>query len=477
MTRPVLHAVPFATNLRRRPPQRRGSAIVVVIWVLALAAIVTSAVQLFGYRQASLGREAIARLQSRWAARAGVEQTIAVMAYHTEKPFENDARAMVNEMDSLATGDLPVGADLPYASYDIRHYLDRRPVYGPMDEHAKINLGLPSGVLRSLLVTLEDMDDEILDAIDDWTDKDDLVRERGAERDFYANMPFPYEPRNGPLRTVAELELIAGVWPKNVRGEDWNLNYRLDPSEDDGERTFPPDDPNGELEESFFSQLTTYTVANGATGSGEPRIRLGLAEVEELQERLGVDPKQAEMLIRFGRNTSNTMGLLLAYPLSRVQADGSVNIATQQGPATAQTGGAKDLSDEQLGRVFLETMLEGQYTKVPGKMNLNSVPPDLLRNLMRQLADDETLAEEIRYLRTSSPTGLVSVADLRKLPTLMREENRNLLQVMGDYFTTQSNVFAICSRGRSWSTGLESEMIVVVDRSTVPVKILEYREP
>jgi hypothetical protein len=127
--------------------------------------------------------------------------------------------------------------------------------------------------------------------------------------------------------------------------------------------------------------------------------------------------------------------------------------------------------------VFLETMLEGQYTKVPGRMNLNSVPPELLRDLMRQLADDETLAEEIRYLRSSSPTGLVSVADLRRIPTLMREENRSVLRAIGELFTTQSNVFTICSRGRSWSTGVESEMIVVVDRSTLPVKILEYREP
>ena len=43
-------------------------------------------------------------------------------------------------------------------------------------------------------------------------------------------------------------------------------------------------------------------------------------------------------------------------------------------------------------------------------------------------------------------------------------------------FTTTSNVFTVTTRGRSQATGLEVEMIVVVDRSTLPVRIIEYRE-
>jgi hypothetical protein len=43
-------------------------------------------------------------------------------------------------------------------------------------------------------------------------------------------------------------------------------------------------------------------------------------------------------------------------------------------------------------------------------------------------------------------------------------------------FTTQSNVFTIVSRGKSKSSGQEVEIIAVVDRSTIPIKIIEYRE-
>jgi hypothetical protein len=37
-------------------------------------------------------------------------------------------------------------------------------------------------------------------------------------------------------------------------------------------------------------------------------------------------------------------------------------------------------------------------------------------------------------------------------------------------------VFTITSRGRAMTTGLEVEITAVVDRSTLPARILEYRE-
>ena len=52
---------------------RRGSVVIIVIWAIAIAAVVASSVQLFSYRQAALGRDALIRIQARWAARAGIE--------------------------------------------------------------------------------------------------------------------------------------------------------------------------------------------------------------------------------------------------------------------------------------------------------------------------------------------------------------------------------------------------------------------
>ena len=53
---------------------RRGSVVVVVVWAVAIAAVLVAATQVVSFRQAVVGRETLARVQARWAARAGVEQ-------------------------------------------------------------------------------------------------------------------------------------------------------------------------------------------------------------------------------------------------------------------------------------------------------------------------------------------------------------------------------------------------------------------
>jgi hypothetical protein len=82
------------------------------------------------------------------------------------------------------------------------------------------------------------------------------------------------------------------------------------------------------------------------------------------------------------------------------------------------------------------------------------------------------LADEILFLRDSRPEGIASMVELLEVPEL----HDDLLIQLSEILTTRSNVYTISARGRSHGTGLEHEMIVVVDRSTVPARILEYRE-
>ncbi|MHC4992359.1 MAG: hypothetical protein ACYTGC_15405, partial [Planctomycetota bacterium] len=83
---------------------RRGSVVVIVIWTIAIATMTVAATQLLSFRQASIGRLAVERTQSRWAARAGIEQTIAVMATHTEHPIPDDRIAMQVDLEAVADG-------------------------------------------------------------------------------------------------------------------------------------------------------------------------------------------------------------------------------------------------------------------------------------------------------------------------------------------------------------------------------------
>ena len=54
-----------------------------VLWAIVLAAVVVSALQSASYSQAVAGREALARVRAYWAARGGVEATIARLEFNT----------------------------------------------------------------------------------------------------------------------------------------------------------------------------------------------------------------------------------------------------------------------------------------------------------------------------------------------------------------------------------------------------------
>ncbi len=413
--------------------------------------MITTSVQLFAYRQATLGREAEARVQARWAARAGVEYTIAVMASHTQRPVADHAFAMVRDMEYVYIG------DLHRAGYDIRHHSEGQTWRGPMDEHSKFNLAnTDRGMILNLL---EDMSIDILVAIEDWIDADDNVGNLGAERDWYLSRESPYEPRNGPLRSVAELELVAGIWPEFLRGEDWNLNGRLDPNEDDGPRSWPLDEPDEYLDAGWSAFLTTHSVRGGATASGLPRIYLRETDVDELQDRLDVDEAQAEALMGMA---GTGLEVLLTSPLA--------TLGGQRGPTRSSTAA---LTSEQLTAIFAETSMTDPRKRLPGKMNINTVPAELLRDLVFELGAEEVIADEILFLRESRPEGIVSITELAEIPDL----DPALRQRLAELMDTRSNVYTISSKGRSWSTGAEVEIIAVVDRSTLPVRILEYREP
>ena len=89
------------------------------------------------------------------------------------------------------------------------------------DESGKINVNKITDETRANFVKfltafkLEELTAEtITDSILDWLDKDDLHHINGAEKDYYAALPEPYEPKNGPFDSIEELALIKGITPQ-----------------------------------------------------------------------------------------------------------------------------------------------------------------------------------------------------------------------------------------------------------------------
>ncbi len=67
-----------------------------------------------------------------------------------------------------------------------------------------------------------DSEDEavaLVDSIKDWIDKDDEVRDHGAESAYYQGLDPPYSARNGPVEYPEELLLVRGMTRKLFYGD------------------------------------------------------------------------------------------------------------------------------------------------------------------------------------------------------------------------------------------------------------------
>ena len=445
-------------------PNRRGSVIVVVLWAIGLSALIVSSVQLVGFRQKLVGTETLARVQSRWAARGGIEYIIAVMADHTKNPVPDDAFAMIRDMDYVSAS---VPGDLFNASYDIRHHIDGRDRLGPTDEHSKFNINL-SPSEQGILMSLDDMTIDVIAAIIDWLDEDDDPQAFGAERDYYLSLSNPYEPRNDLMRNIVELELVAGAWPEYVRGEDWNLNGRLDANENDADLSYPDDEPDKVLDSGWSEFLSASSTQNNMGLLGLPKLRLGEADLVELQERVGVDEALAQELINFGRNQASEMVQLIEVYAQAQDTNSGSNNGTQ---APVSTTSAPLLDEDQLRAVLAETSIDNLALRFPGKMNINTVSERLLEQIFFERPH---FVDEIIFQRNSRKEGITSIVDLVSIPAF--QEDPDALNFVARTMDTTSSVYSITSVGRSASGGVETEITVVVDRSALPIRILEYRE-
>lgn len=468
-----------------------------MIWAVAIAAAIVAGLQILSFRQAVLGNDAVARVQARWAARAGVETMIAIMEYHTENPDPEDALALILDLEDNSYGTLETG------TYDIRHFLDGIENAGPLDEHSKANINLLNG---TELMNIEDMTPDVVGAIVDWKDTNEDAGMLGAEKTYYQNRGKSYEPRNANFRNFSELELVAGVWPESTRGEDWNLDGRLDPNEDDGEQTWPEDNHDGILDTGLSGLLTASSLTSPRAASGEDRLNLATATSTEVVERLGLTEPQASALLAYAKTPNARLEQLLVVPLSTLSqggaaaaggasgagganstggaatgGKGSGGASTQgrtgrsSGGSSGATGGVTqagpgNLDKAAIGKVMNECTLKEFTRPEPGKMNVNTVSGRVLKEVFDL---NPKLVDSLLSRRDAKVTGLTSLAAVLDIPGMTPQ----ILSSLATKLDVQSFVFTITSRGRSINVGGESEMIVTVDRSTLPAQILMYREP
>jgi len=145
------------------------------------------------------------------------------------------------------------------------------------------------GISESLLMSLPGMTLDVTDAILDWLDEDEDSREFGAEAEYYNSLPTPYSPANGPLQTVEELLLVRGVTPNLLFGADVNRNGVID--SDEQQRFGVTADTPGAF--GWAAYLTVHGAEANRRSDGSLRVDVNQDDLEilydELTEALGDD--------------------------------------------------------------------------------------------------------------------------------------------------------------------------------------------
>ncbi len=194
---------------------RRGSLLVVTLWVLLILSIFAAAVGLAVRQRLQVVGRLETRQKLRDISEAGVKRALEVLGRKL-KPVVFDALRESWSANERELANVPLANGFFSVVYDSPEGLR----YGMVDEERKINLNLVSSrhVLARLFehgAGLADLEARALAAsLLDWRDGDDHIRAGGAEDAYYESLHPPYRPKNADLDSLEELLLVKGVTPE-----------------------------------------------------------------------------------------------------------------------------------------------------------------------------------------------------------------------------------------------------------------------
>ena len=302
---PRSHDVRTSHSTSPREACRRGSVLLVVLVIVAmlsLGAYTFSEIMVSEAQATAMyGRAA----ETRMFADSGIELVAALLGdteldlnwYHDPGQFHG---VLIRDGEApRARGRLSIVAavETDVTASSIR--------FGLTDESGRLNLNrileyeLDETETREMLMYLPDMTEDLADAILDWLDEDDDPREYGVESEYYLSMVPPYEPTNGPLDSLDELLLVAGVTPELLYGEDTNRNGLLDASENDGEASPPWDDADGMLLLGWNAYLTVHGRESNLRSDGLERLHVNNDTLADLYDEIEADETLGEEYAQF----------------------------------------------------------------------------------------------------------------------------------------------------------------------------------
>ena len=473
----------------------RASVLVGLLWCLALLSVVVIGV----LHTASLDLRVVKnygdQVQAHYLALAGIEKAKALL-YQEAASRKRSAKNH--------TGDL---YDSPENFRDVR--LGRgqfrvfrqggreeggRVLYGISDEESRLNINQASA---EELTKLYRMTPDVVAAIIDFRDADNTVLPGGAEAEYYASLQPPYIPRNGPFQTLRELAMVRGISRELLLGEDANQNGLLDPEEDDGNISEPPDNRDGILDAGWSGLLTLNSSVRSVSASGQDRVNVQSADEKALGAVPGISADLAKAIVAYrGQNKLDTLADLL--DVSAVRQQNQVNPletaaeVNQAGPSSpgsrgspvrtgrgdapgqqpgnsgGQPTGPKLVSEDLLMEIADDVTAGDSNQSQAGAININTASPAVLECLPGL---GKELAQAIVSHRKSAGF-FPNIAGLLKVPGM----NREIFKQVAQKVSARSETFRILSEGKVTSTGARKRIQVTVRLGAYSIETLSYRE-
>jgi len=268
----------------------RGSALVLVLFVMTVLALTGVSFTYWTALRSRSARDGAVVVQLRAHASSGAAVAIGRLmedtndfdhpaeAWHTHRP--PGVEGWLEEWSPTRPGDTP----------------DFITDYQVIDEEGKLH------VLYASSEALENlgMSEEQIASLLDWMDADDIARSEGAEDAYYAARATPHFCKNAPLEMLDELLMVRGFSRADYAGEDLNRNRILDPGEDDGSLSEPPDDADGRLRLGWVDLLTCV---------GDGRINLNTAP-EAVLRVLPISEQAVDQIVGFRAFDAGSSGAL-----------------------------------------------------------------------------------------------------------------------------------------------------------------------
>ena len=430
---------------------RRGFVLLTVLIVVMLAAMVAISL-LFRMRAEETASAAGASSEQAWsAALSGVQEAIRMArqakpgsldwqdnpaTFYDRFVFEDGADRWCFTVYSAGTSD----------TGELR--------YGLTDEASKLNVNTAT---EEMLGKVPGFTSSLTQALLDFLDPDDTPRPEGAEQEYYDALPSPYKVFNGPLSTLDELLLVRGFTPQILYGEDANLNFTLDPNEDDGDQSWPPDNTDGKLNAGLYPLLTVASYDLDQTSDGIPRVNLN-----DPQDPINTNdlPAAVGAYIQALRSNSITLThaaeLLEATTKVKDEAGKEAELASGVGPAELPTV---------LDRFSVTPDLE-----LPGRINLNTASPAVLQTVP---GIDENLAGIIDSARQAlTPEKRQTIAWLYTDDIVKAD----VFKKLAPFFTARSWQYSFNVVGYGVPSGRYRVLQVIIDLAGDKPRIIYLRD-